>query len=879
MATVYTVKKGDTLSEIAAKYNTTVAKLVKLNGIENPNYIVVGQKIQIDGAAKVTISKNTNKAIIKAFGLQSNTESTIYVTWTWSTKNTENYQVKWEYDTGDGVWFVGNDSTVTIKQSTYSAPSNAKRVRFKVKPISKKKTVNNKETNYWTAKWSDAKIYYMIDVPPSAPSAPNVSISDDNVLTARLDNITAHILYKMQFQIIKDDKTSFKIGTANVITSSASYSCTVTPGSSYKVRCRLYKNKKEYTDWSEYSSNISAAPITPSGITDCRVFDKEYIFIMWSEVKVATEYEIQYTTNPILFDLSDEVKSTTSDKCSKLISGLTMGETWYFRVRALKGEMKSGWTSIASVIFGTTPDKPTTWSSTTTAITGEPLKLYWMHNCEDGSRETYAEIRLYINDTLQAPDITVSNTLSEDDDTGVHSYDLDTSLYSEGVKIKWCVRTAGVTETYGKWSTERVIDIYAKPTLELGLTDVTAELIDAVKSFPIYVTGLAGPSTQAPIGYHLSVISKQIYETVDNVGNVKMVNEGEEVYSSYIDTTDSLLVELSPSNLDLENNMDYTVKCVVSMDSGLTAEASLDFSVSWTDEIYEPNAEISINEDVVTASIRPYCEYFPPIYYKVDYTSGSYVLTEEILETIEGTLIEDAATTTYEPVYSGTDSSGTTVYYTIIESEEPALVTDISLSVYRREYDGTFTELATGINNESNTYILDPHPALDYARYRVVAISNSTGAVSYYDVPGHPIGEYSAIIQWDEEWKYFETTVEDELEQPPWSGSMLRLPYNIDVSDSRNIDVSLVEYIGRKHPVSYYGTQTGESSSWSVDVPKDDKETLYALRKLSIWMGDVYVREPSGSGYWASISVSFSQTHCELIIPVRLDITRVEGGK
>ena len=43
-------------------------------------------------------------------------------------------------------------------------------------------------------------------------------------------------------------------------------------------------------------------------------------------------------------------------------------------------------------------------------------------------------------------------------------------------------------------------------------------------------------------------------------------------------------------------------------------------------------------------------------------------------------------------------------------------------------------------------------------------------------------------------------------------------------------------------------------------------------------MGDVYVREPSGVGYWASISVSFGIKHCEVTIPVTLNITRVEGG-
>lgn len=43
----YTVKSGDTLSEIAKKYNTTVAKLVKDNNIKNANLIYPGQKITI----------------------------------------------------------------------------------------------------------------------------------------------------------------------------------------------------------------------------------------------------------------------------------------------------------------------------------------------------------------------------------------------------------------------------------------------------------------------------------------------------------------------------------------------------------------------------------------------------------------------------------------------------------------------------------------------------------------------------------------------------------------------------------------------------------------------------------------------------------------
>lgn len=45
--TVYTVKSGDTLSGIAAKYGTTYQTLASYNGIANPNLIYPGQKITI----------------------------------------------------------------------------------------------------------------------------------------------------------------------------------------------------------------------------------------------------------------------------------------------------------------------------------------------------------------------------------------------------------------------------------------------------------------------------------------------------------------------------------------------------------------------------------------------------------------------------------------------------------------------------------------------------------------------------------------------------------------------------------------------------------------------------------------------------------------
>ena len=817
MADIYTVVKGDTLRSIAKKFNTTVAKLVSLNNIQNPDHIVVGQKLRLkdDAPAQTTTALKT-RAVVNVFGLQSNTDRTVYASWVWNEKNTENYEVMWYYATGDGIWFVGSESTEKYKQSLYNAPSNATKVKFKVKPISKKRKVNNTDTAYWTASWSTEKTYNFSDNPPSKPSAPDVKV-DKYTLTATLNNLDINAK-SVQFQVVKNDTSVYKTGTATIKTGTATFSCTIKAGDKYKVRCRGVRNGI-YGEWSDYSSNENSIPSVPKKIEVCKATSETSVLLGWISIKSATSYDIEYTTEKKYFDITNQTSKVTDIQYDRYeLTGLESGKEYFFRIRAVNEKGSSGWSPIKSIIIGKKPAAPTTWSSTITAVLGENITFYWVHNTEDGSSQTFAELELTVNGVSSV--ITIKNTENEDEKDKTSTYTIDPIIYgTSGSTIEWRVRTAGITKAYGEWSVKRVIKVYAPVTLELSANDYNGNLIETLYSFPLYISAIAGPTTQTPIGYHVTVIANDSYETVDNVGKRKIVSAGDAIYSKHYNMNTDLLIELSAGNIDLENNVNYTIKCIVSMNSGLTGESSIDFTVSWMDELYEPNAEIGIDTETYSAYIRPYCE-----------------------------------------------------------DENEVRISDLLLSVYRREYDGSFVELATNIDNSTNTFITDPHPALDYARYRVVAISKITGAVSYYDVPGYPVGCKSVIIQWDEDWSNFDVVNEDEMEEPTWSGSLLKLSYNIDVSDNYNPDVSLVKYIGREHPVSYYGTQLGVESTWSVSIDKDDKETLYAIRRLAIWTGDVYVREPSGSGYWANVKVSFSQKHCELTIPITLSVTRVSGG-
>lgn len=827
-ARTYTVKKNDCLWTIAANqlgdpYKWTV--IADLNDISKSNPIIYpNQVLKLTDDSGSTppapsVTENlSSKPTIEYFGLQAGTDRTVFAAWKWDKSNTKEYSVLWEYDTGNGLWFKGDNSTTTDKQSVYNAPTNAKKVRFKVKAVSTTRKVNNVDTVYWTAQWSTQKSYDFSNNPPSVPPVPTVTI-EQYTLTAEVDNLDVNGT-TIQFQIVKDNKTVFQTGTSSISTNHAAFSCTVDAGSSYKVRCRAARGNI-YGDWSEYSENVDTIPSAPTEVTKCRANSSTSVYLEWPAVQNAKSYEVEYTTKIEYFDGSDATSSVTGIETNHYEkTGLETGHEYFFRVRAVNDSGNSPWSPIASTVVGKPPDAPTTWSSTTTAITGEPLTLYWVHNAEDGSRQTYAEVEITIGDKTNTYTIRPPENPDEDEPIDItHSYPIDTSQYLEGTKILWRVRTAGVTKTYGDWSVQRTVDVYAPPTLELKMADADGNAIESLTAFPFYVSALAGPKTQAPISYTLTVVAKESYQTVDEIGNFKMVNAGDAVYNKFFDISQALLVEISAGNIDLENNIDYTLICMVTMNSGLTAEASVDFTVSWKDDMYEPNAEIAYDGDLYVTYIRPYCE----------------------------------------------DLDG-------------ELIPDILLSVYRRQFDGSYVELATGLENSKSAFITDPHPALDYARYRIVAITKTTGAVSYYDVPGYPINEPAIIIQWDEAWSTFDVTTDDELAQPPWTGSLLRLPYNIKVSESNDPDVSLVEYFGRKYPVSYYGTQIGSSATWDVEIPRSDKETLYALRRLSAWLGDVYVREPTGSGYWANMTVSINQSYDNLVIPVSMSIKRVEGG-
>lgn len=808
-------------------------------------------------------------------------------------------------------WFDGGTGSVRagVKAFEFDIPDEALKISVSIKAVASEHTVKytdskGKKTSgnfpYFKADWKTKKIVvkqesHMPEVP--TPSGEMISA---RVLRCTVDNIDADATH-IEYWVLRPAQYGTKIGndpsglvpvTHNEITGRGGWDKTIAyPGYGYQVKARAYNQEfKVYSDWSYYTpilpNMIYTAPGAVSGLKAVKVSKdvggkrEDQIRASWSSTVGATSYQIQYTTDPNGWSndsLTSSVETPGTD--TTIYFSVNAGFQYYMRIRAISNKVSGGneadrgpWSNTIVVVVGTKPSPPTTWSNRLSAKIGDPVYLYWIHNTTDGSSLTSSEVE-YTDGK-----ITVRKTVAPtiDNITGVNSsqgeYKLDTRNFADRSKIRWKVRTKGISDEWSDWSTEREISVYEPPKISVTITSDEEGNIEApvITEFPFYIQCDATPSTQKAIGFYVSISPSAAYRKIEPDGTERWVNAGEEIYSEFFDFAPSdgviqlsdyatidgnhLTLKMTPDRISLvtADSLEYNVSASVSMNSGLTADNSREdgtidsFATSFGSiDNYDVGGIVTLDEVTLTAVVTPYCQTAfvadPDVDYPEDFTPP-----------------------------------------------DPEPIPDISLSVYRYEQDGSFTLIGNNSPSIDPVSFTDPHPALRGVVYRIVAQSDITGAIVYADLEPEDLEENGIVIQWDEEWQapafaeiydeMGELVQIDSSEIEAWTGGMVILPANIDIQNTAVADSELVKYDGRKHYVDYYSPFVDETGTWTGQFPKSDKTTIHALRRLQSYAGSVYVREPSGLGYWANVKVDFPVNHLELVVSVTLNITRVEGG-
>lgn len=678
------------------------------------------------------------------------------------------------------------------------------------------------------------------------------------------------------------------------------YHRSVVPGmGKIKYRAKSYYSNDgrfnvgaQSAEWSPWSEELLMPPDAPTKITVSAIptdSNPNLLKVVIEERETAhnftDHYEVEYTTNASYFDSGYGTTTVSSQDDSNIViinPGESGGGTFYFRARIVNETGPGAWTySNGATSVGKEPDAPTTWTYTNSFVGGDDqyIIFYWTHNTRDGSTQRAAKITIVLNNTttitFQWPGVTYnsSSTYKEGDfvnyqnqiyrciydintpeawnpshwdyvgdglpSDGVYSYKFPVFQYGQGgvTSIKWSVKTRGVMTTGGpdndgfsKSSTVREVKVYQQPTVNLLLNSYN------IRSYPINIRCVSSPSFQNPISYTFTIKAKEAYETAGFDGETVNVSENQIIYTKYgsfpddsINNPHDFYITLNAGDVHLENGIIYSLEMSMGFDSGLTAEAYTMVTINYSnDSKILPMANVYINKESYTSTISPV----------------AYDMSKEFVD------------------------------------DNPVIAENVLLSVYRKEYNGEMTLIQDGINNVRGVAVTDPHPSLKSSTYRIMAVNTVNGMIYYNDINTEGINDPCIVIQWDEEYRYIEGAeqFEEPLDNPLYQGTFLRLPFNIKLGESSDADINNVKYIGRKRPVSYFGTQLGETASWTCEFDKTDEETIYKLRKLSTYMGNVYVREPMGLGYWAVINVSFNRDYDNLVIPVKLEVTRVEGG-
>lgn len=784
---------------------------------------------------------------------------------------TEKFEYKVDYDklviNKDGKYavrtFKGTWQSTTATTAEVSVPEGATNVVVTVRPVSKeykyykdKKATTPKSAKWYAAASTSRAIQTGAFHNPQRPSISSAQVAEDGVTVAVSvsddDPYTAvffaealsggKVVATARVAAKEDTKTFASKGTALL---------RCPEGAEVTVRARMQnvlgqqKNTtSDYTSpWVSHPDKLKTKPPKTAGVK-ASATAQGTARVEWAAAAGAESYEIAYGSSAQAFSLSSGVQTkSTADAADPTarkmdFDDLEPGKTWFFWVRAVNASGEGAWSDAsAGVAMGTAPAAPSVWADAYAAIRGDRVRIGWAHNATDGSAQSRAQVMLRrgVSGPWEAREVAGAAS----------SLELDTSDVPDGTTLQFYVRTWGIVpgESGASPASEtRAVRVWERPTCEVRVDG-------SVTRLPFQLTVDVSSPSQVPVSETVRITAAAEHSTVEADGAERTVLAGDTVWErTWQRPPDPLKVELSAGDVMLQPGQEYAVAAFAAMSSGLSCEAFASFTADLVPSAFQIEAQVTEH--------------------------GAY-----------GCEVEFAAYDPPEGEEEGTDEDGDP-----IATGRPVLAEGAQLAVYRVETDGSMTPLMRNVPNDGSYSLVDDHAALGRQRYRVTALDAANGTVSWLDVADSVVSCESVVLQWGEGVTTL-VRVDDEpadqdpgAEDAPVAGDevptgprTLELPANIQVSESNERDTALVEYIGRDHPVAYYGTQLGNSATIECDIDKGDLETLDALREIAAHPGDVYVREPTGGAYWAHVSPSWSASAASGLVHVTLDVVRTDA--
>lgn len=354
-------------------------------------------------------------------------------------------------------------------------------------------------------------------------------------------------------------------------------------------------------------------PVAPSNVTASRTDREGEVMLTWNwDWADANIAEVSWSTNPNAWESTE---APTTYQISSLnaaqwrISGLEMGQRWYFRVRLLQQDGEAinygPYSEAVYMDLASAPMKPVLQLSAPAMSTKGQLTASWGYVTTDGTEQINAEVReATVSGSTVTPGRMIVRRLT------AQNASIKASKWSEPGTYYLVVRVTSASGLVSEYSDPVPVTIVGPISCSITATSLSNGTVTdedgntytalCLKAMPLTASvsgaGAGGTST-------LVIERKEDYHMERPDGSTKDGYAGETVYLKRKAGDASFTVNQKDLLGVLDDGCWYTLIATTEDDYGQSATASIDFLVYWTHQAGVPGGTASIVDGV--ARIRP----------------------------------------------------------------------------------------------------------------------------------------------------------------------------------------------------------------------------------------------------------------------------------
>ena len=344
-------------------------------------------------------------------------------------------------------------------------------------------------------------------------------------------------------------------------------------------------------------------PVAPDGVSAQRSETPGEVIVNWSWTWTdANQCELSWSQNPNAWESTEEPSKYIVDNTNAAkwrVSGLETGVRWYFAARFINQVGDSAtygpYSDPVYVDLSSAPAKPVVLLSQSIIPNTEKVTVSWEYESTDGTKQVYAEIAEYANNTYTR---IISCKTS-------HYANMKCSRFATGTTHLICVQVTSESGFVSEWSDPVALIIADAMTCTISSTSLTSETISYGGTNRTVNSLKAMPFTATITGAGSSGITSLVIERADDY---RMRRPDESVFDGYDGETIASYTQYGESQIsigmsDLVGRLDdgapYRLIATTQDSYGQSATAEpLLFEVHWTHQAGIPTATVTTSGDI-----------------------------------------------------------------------------------------------------------------------------------------------------------------------------------------------------------------------------------------------------------------------------------------